>query len=862
MNTHSTRQPSVLQRRTCAALIASLWIAVFALPAPLAAASAEPEPGASASIFWSLYPGIGRLHMQVQGDQAPQGLIVEAVRISGNVSLDIDTIKFYLSTREGAPFDWTTAQLDFRALLNSNFFDDLTMRWEPGTSGGVVIILEVEERPLLRQVRIEGSDKVGQDELLERMEDLEMPVEIDRPIDRPAMRRAGDVLTTMLQGDEGLQFVQVAYSTQPSTLGAGVDAVYDVVEGDTVRIESVYFEGVTEFTQQEMRWMVKKTSEHWLFSFLTKNDRFSPSGFELDHFLIGNEYRRLGYLDIQIGDPVIEVYDIDQPWPFDDKRRLYVTIPIEEGPQYHLRDILFEGNTRFTDAQLTSLVPIFPGDVIDVKGVIDAKDAMESIYSNVGYFQIQVGPVPDPDPETGLADIIFTVNENALYTIRRIEFEGNTNTRDYVMRRNLLVHENDLWSQAAVNASKFKIQQLGYFDNIEEEVTVVQDPGNVQTPAPGEMLSVTDPVGPVVQEPGVVDIKMKVSEVGRNQISFGGGISALEGAFVQFGYSTRNLFGRGQTVSFSGQFGGRRTNARVSFSQPHLFDSRVIFGLDFFRDSLDFFDFQRSGSGMSARVGFPLDRAEYTRLFLEYNYEFIDIGDVSFGFGGLSDPLFNALFLQEGKRTTSSFRPFLQYNSIDSPFNPSRGRRSTVSFEMAGGPLGGSLDFFKSILSTTWYIPTKREGRGVGAQVKQIFAFNVDLRFAEPYGDLVLLPIFERFFLGGSNSVRGTRLRSISPVDQFGNIIGGSRALQYNIEYIFQLAGPVRVAAFTDGGAAWDDAIALPLDDLRKTAGFEFRIFMPVFNVPFRFFWAYNFDPLPQFGEERSTFEFAIGTTF
>ncbi len=862
MNTHSTRQSTVPRRRAGAALVACFGIAVFALPAPLAAAPAEPEVESSASIFWSLYPGTGRLRMRVQGEQAPQGLIVEAIRIEGNVSLDIDTVKFYLSTREGAPFDWTTAQLDFRALLNSDFFDNLKMRWEPGTSGGVVIILELEERPLLRQIRIQGSDKVSQDNLLERMELLEMPVEIDRPIDRPAMRRAADVLTTMLQGDEGLQFVQVAYSAQTSTLGSGVDAVYDVVEGDTVRIESVYFEGATEFTQKELRWMVKKTGEHWLLSFLLKNDRFSPSGFELDHFLISNEYQRLGYLDIQIGDPVVEVYQVDQPWPRGETRRLYVTIPIEEGPQYRLRAILFEGNERFSDEQLTTLVPIFPGDLVDVEGVIDAKDAMESIYSNVGYFQILVSPFPDQDADTGLADIIFTVNENSLYRIRRIEFEGNTNTRDYVMRRNLLIREKGLWSQAGVNASKFKIQQLGYFDNIEEDVTIVKDPGGVPSVAPGQILSVTDATASPVQEPGELDIKLRVNEVGRNQISFGGGVSALEGGFVQFGYTTRNLFGRGQTVAFSGQFGGRRTNARVSFTQPHVLDTRMIFSLDFFHDKLDFFDFQRAGSGMSVRVGFPIDRGEFTRVFLEYNYEFIDIGNVGFGFGGLSDPLFNALFLVEGQRTTSSVRPFLSYNSIDSPFNPSRGKRITASSEIAGGPLGGTLDYFRPIFSTTWYIPTVREGRGVGAQIKQIFAFNVDVRFAEPYGDLVVIPIFERFFLGGSNSVRGTRLRSISPVDQFGNIIGGNRALQYNIEYIFQLAGPVRVAVFHDAGAAWDNAVALPLDDLRKTAGLEFRIFMPVFNVPFRFFWAYNFDPLPQFGEERSTFEFAIGTTF
>ena len=211
-------------------------------------------------------------------------------------------------------------------------------------------------------------------------------------------------------------------------------------------------------------------------------------------------------------------------------------------------------------------MPIFPGDFVDVKGVIDATDAMESIYSNVGYFQILVSPSPDADADTALADIIFTVNENSLYRIRRIEFEGNTNTRDYVMRRNLLIREKGLWSQAGVNASKFKIQQLGYFDNIEEDVTIVKDPGGVPSVAPGQLLSVTDATASPVQEPGELDIKLRVNEVGRNQISFGGGVSALEGGFVQFGYTTRNLFGRGQTVAFSGQFGGRRTNARVSFT--------------------------------------------------------------------------------------------------------------------------------------------------------------------------------------------------------------------------------------------------------------------------------------------------------
>jgi len=859
-------------------LLAALAV-VCALIVPgevLAAPSGEPGPlrpyagsheerGAAVratSMYWSLFPSIAtpRLRWGAQA-QAPQGDIIREIRVDGNTALEDETVMFFLSFVEGDAFDWAMVQQDFRTMLNSEFFDDIRMAWER-LEGGVRITIEVLERPILRDIRFVGTNKGDKDALLERMELLQIPIGIDQPIDRRRMARAGEVLTTMLQGDEGLQFVQVTYSEQPPLDGsAGVDAVFDVVEGDTVRIENVYFEGATEFTQKELRWMTKKTGEHWLMSFIFKNDRYSPAGFEFDQHNLENEYRRLGYIDIEIGTPSVEVYDINRPWPMGDTRRLYVRIPINEGPQYRLGKVFIEGNTRFTDAALASLVPIAEGDILDVKGLVDATTAMENFYSNVGYFQVVVTPVPVPDATTAIADVQYLITENTLYRIRRIEFEGNTNTRDYVMRRNLRISENDLWSQGRVEASKFKIQQLGYFDNIEEVVTIVEDPSGVAL-APGQEFdpSQLQPGDPA--QTGLVDLTLKVSEVGRNQISFGGGVSALEGAFVQLGYATRNLFGRGQTFSFNGQFGGRTTTARLSFLQPYLFGRNIRGGIDIFRSKLDFIDFQQESSGVSFRVGFPLDRGEFTTLFLEYNFTTINIGNLNRSFFGLSTPIFQSLFLTAGERTTSSVRPNIIFNSINNPFNPSQGRRHTASFEFAGGPLGGSLSFLKSVFTTTMYIPTKVEGRGVGAKVSQIFAFNVQARLVQAFGDLITVPIFERFFLGGSTSVRGTQLRAIGPVDQFGNIIGGTRSIQYNIEYILALADPVRVAVFTDGGAAWDDQFSLPLSELRKTAGVEFRVFMPVFNVPFRFFWAYNFDPLPQFGEQRSSFEFAIGTTF
>ncbi len=821
------------------------------------------ETARATSMYWSLFPSIAKLRLR-EGQQveAPQGEIIREIRVDGNTFLEDETVQFFLSFVEGDAFDWATAQQNFRTMLNSDFFDDIKMSWER-VSGGIRIRLDVLERPILRDIRFEGTENGDKDDLLERMELLEIPIALDQPIDRRRMSRAEEVLTAMLQGEEGLQFVQVTHSEEPPMDGSsGVDVVFDVVEGDRVRIENVYFEGATAFSQKELRWITKKTGEHWLLSFVTKNDRYSPAGFEFDQQNLANEYRRLGYLEIDIGIPEVEVYEINRPWPMGDTRRLYVRIPLKEGPQYRLGKILIEGNERFPDEALAALVPLNEGDILDIKGLVDATTAMENIYSNFGYFQVVIAPIPVPDAATAIADVEYLITENPIYTVRRVEFEGNTNTRDYVMRRNLRIGENDLWSQQRIQASKYRIQQLGYFSNIEEEVLIVEDPALVGALAPGQEFNPAELGTSESQKTGEVDINLKITEVGRNQISFGGGVSALEGAFVQLGYATRNLFGRGQTLSFSGQFGGRTTQARLSFNQPYLFNRAIRFGFDLYKSRLEYIDFQQATAGMSVRFGFPLDRNEFTTLYLEYNYSDIDIGDMSNSFYGMSNYMMQSMFLMEGKRTTSSVRPNLMFNSVDNPYNPSRGRRHSASFEFAGGPLGGSLEFLKTIFTTTWYKPTRVLGRGIGARASQIFAINIQGRVVQPMGDMEIVPIFERFFLGGSNSVRGTQLRAIGPIDQFGHILGGTRAFQYNIEYIFSVADPVRIAVFHDAGAAWDGPFNEIWSELRKTAGVEFRIFMPVFNVPFRFFWAYNIDPMLQFGEQRSTFEFAIGTTF
>lgn len=780
---------------------------------------------------------------------AADGRNIESIEIRGNVRYDVETIRFYLSSRDGRPFDSATAELDYMSLFNTGWFSNLLMRWEEGSAGGIVVIIEVAEKPLLRQVKIAGTNKVEIEDFNERLVLLEREVVVDQPLDEQRLYDNIEILTLMLQGDEGLQFVQVDLELTDSELGAGVDAVYNIVEGDSVRIALVQFEGNSVFSDQELRWMMKRTGEHHFMSFLSKNDRYSLAGYEADMFDIRKAYFSRGYLNFTYGEPTIEVFEEDRSLWFSDVRRLAVTVPISEGQQQFANEIKFEGNTYFSDAELIKAVGIGPGDVLNAEEIQAAQASIERLYTDEGYLQVAMAPIPEPVDDL-TSNIVFRIQENAVYRINRLEFEGNTHTRDYVLRRNLNVAELARWDQGRFESSVQRLWRLGYFQNVEHEMT---------TAPPGESL---DPEVEADQRYGTVDVAMQVEEVGRNQISFGGGLSALEGGFIQFGYTTRNLFGYGQTLSLAGQFGKLRQNGRISFSDSYFLGKPVRFGIDVFRDSINYPDFRRSGTGFSVRAGKSLNFEETWSAWLEYNYEIIDVGQVGAGFGGLSSPIFQQLFLTQGKQRTSSIRPFVFYSNVDSPFLPSRGHRTSVSFEYAGGPLGGTLDYWKTFIRTTHWIPTVTTGSGFIRQPKQIIAINVRADWAQPHSGLQEIPIFERFFLGGSNSVRGTRLNSIGPVDDRGNILGGTKALQYNIEYIFALNPSMRVKAFHDAGQAWLESESVKLSEMRKTAGLEVEVFMPVFNVPFRFFWAYNFDPREIFGETKSTFEFAIGSTF
>jgi outer membrane protein insertion porin family len=501
------------------------------------------------------------------------------------------------------------------------------------------------------------------------------------------------------------------------------------------------------------------------------------------------------------------------------------------------------------------------------------------------------------------------LTEGEQYFVNRITFVGNTTTRDNVIRREMRLVEGNIFSTEALKYSVRRLNQLGYFQNLEQSPDAV----DVQkTPS----------------EKNKVDVTLKLQEQNRNQLTFGAGVSQFEGFFGQLSFQTSNFLGRGESLTVSLQAGSRAENYQVAFSEPFLFDRNITGGIDVYRRSLQYINqFTQESTGGNLMFGFPV--ADFSRMFMTYSYERTSVSDFNEAFfdptcfyreGGcrdinLSDPsqltpdalelLRRNPFLQDslligqgGKRTISKIVPSFVFNTVDNPIFPSTGRRLSMSMDFAG--LGGNTHFLKpSVEGVAFLRHTSRTS----------FGFRGQFQYIRPIAGTNVLPIFERLFLGGEYSIRGFDIRSIGPRDPNTNlVIGGNKSLLFNAEYLITIAGPVRLVLFADAGQVrnlgesfgWEEnvieivpppppllydpfsttRVTVPGQILTNTTrvvgettawkvsqGAEIRFFMPVLNVPFRLIFAHNpsrenvldnnFQPAKQF-----TFRFAVGTTF
>jgi len=751
--------------------------------------------------------------------------IIEKIVIAGNKRISSETILYYISSAEGSPFDGERLEKDFLSLWNTGFFDEVRILSEDGTQGKIVTF-EVKEKMQLQEIVYEGNKSFSESDVTEKLDEQGISLKPGNYMDIGAVYSVMEVMRLLL-AEKGLQYPEIKYEITPVS-ETTVTLTFKIDEGDKARIENIKFVGNKAYSDWTLKHTMKKTRPHWFISWASNTDLYSEERFSEDVARLTQFYWKNGYLRVKIDKPAIEVKKKKVGF-FRRKEspRLYLTIPIEEGEQFRVGELQVKENKVFTEKQLLFFAQMKKNDVCDITQVQEWKEAIEEIYGSRGYIMVSVLPSYNLRDDEKLCDISLTIEENDIYYVNKIEFLGNYTSRDWVLRRQLILHEGQVFNKRILDLSVLRVQQLGFFDKVE-------------------------PKNDILEEEKKVDVTIQVNEMGRNSVQFGGGYSALEGLFTNFAFETRNLLGRGQSVGVSGQLGRRATFFSLSFYEPWLpwlFEHRLGVGVSIFKRRISFRDFAREGSGGNVKFSWNFSRFVYGML--TYSYELINIRNPEDATGLYPSFYLNPALFPEGKMTTSSISPSIVYNTVDHPFFPTRGMRATFSFEYAGGPLRGTIDFIKTygeVIRHFFFAPPRH-----------LFSFRAQIAYAMGLRGQEL-PIFERYFLGGEYSIRGLELRTVSPRSEEGFLIGGTKTLLFNFEYVYLLNPQLRLVMFYDAGNAFDASEPYSLTNLRTTAGLEFRFFVPMFNLPMRLIWGFNMHPLEW--EKRSNFQFSVGSFF
>ncbi len=779
---------------------------------------------------------------------------IAQILVRGGKTTAVETVGFYLGVKAGDPYDDDQIKRNFSKLWDSGLFEDVTLEKE-STPAGIVLTAVVVERPTVADLEFRGNKKLTTSQLKDKLKEGKAEIRVGAPV---SLRDVAKAKTVLLEAYKAEGFRSVAIdATIENVTDLQRRIVFLVDEGDKIKIESIRFTGNTVFGQTKLRYSISKTKQaHW-WRFFDSKSTYNQTGYEEDVESLRKLYQDVGYKDVVIKDPILDVFVTN---PLEKrrekiKRRVRITIPIVEGERFYFGKLTVEGSVLFRPDQLERFFGYKTGKPMSRAIVADGMKSIDAVYRSRGYIYVFMNPENTEKPNH-VVDVVVKVTEGDQYRLGRIEFTGNKTTRDKVLRRELQVFEGDIMDMETFKKSLFKVTQLGYF-KIEE-----------------------DPDFRVNPDKKTVDVSIKGTDTNRNEVQFGAGYSQLDGLFGQFQFNTRNFLGRGDTLGVQFQRGNRSNFFDVSFSEPWFLDQRMSIGGSIFNRTLDYSDvaggLDQKSKGANLSLGYGLGLFDLVSIFYGYadtesTYQVYPAPPPP---GGGAVPVAFATYL--GK--TSAVTPGYRYDSRNDPFDPNRGMKIGASVSVAGGPFGGNFSYYKLSANVTRYIPFGKKGN---------FALNLDLGLLRAYNGEQdpnettsdsRIPLFERYRIGGDRSVRGFKYGSIYPVDSenrafftsSGALLGGNRFLVFNFEYVYALAGPLKIAAFFDAGNTWLEGQSANLSSMRSSAGLEMRVFLPIFQAPLRFIYGINLKPKDLKDaagtviqtESKTDFQFSIGTTF
>ncbi|MEF3254790.1 MAG: outer membrane protein assembly factor BamA [Deferribacterales bacterium] len=724
---------------------------------------------------------------------------IDDVRVTGNKRVSNSKIISYLP-KTGDELDLKKIDESVKKLYNTGLFLDIKVDLS-FQEDKMILTYIVKEKPFINKIYFEGNKELKEDKLKEVLK-----IKENSPFDKNVIEENLKEIRKKYE-DNNFFNVKISYDIEERGNNS-VDIVFSIEEGVESKIHKINFYGNKAFKEKELKKIIE-TNEKGIFSWLTGSGKIKRENLEYDRERLRAHYLNNGYAKVKIGEPEL-IYS-------EDKKKVTLNFRIEEGDRYKVGDITFKGNIHIDNKTLYDRLNLKSGTYFSAEKFQKDIASLTDAFTEIGYAFANVDPINDFNEDNKTINITYNVEENMLYYIDRLVISGNNKTRDRVIRREFDIVEGDLYNSKKIKDSKQHVEFTNYF----EEVTLKED---------------------IVDGTNKIGLKLNVKEKPTGMFTIGAGYSSLDGLTGMTSISQQNLFGLGYSLGLKAEFSSKRTDYTLSFTNPWLFDRPITFGVDLYNLKRSYYEYTKESTGGALRLGHPIIKR---KLYVNYKlaYDKIKIYDLDWD---ASDYIKE----QEGETTTISFTPSIVWNTLNHPFDPSKGNKSSMFIKYAGGLLGGDNDFIKTGIESNQYFPLFWSFVGmIKGEIGYVMAYNNKI-----------IPIDERYRLGGMYSVRGYKYGDISPKDENGYAYGGDKYVQFNAEITFPISeeNKFKGVIFFDAGQVYDNGVSYFSGELAKSYGFGFRWFSPI--GPLRLEYGRKLKPEP--GEKNGRWDFSIGGLF
>ncbi len=740
---------------------------------------------------------------------ADEPFVVKDIRVEGIQRTEAGTVFSYLPVKVGEVMTDEKTAAAIKALYATGFFKDVRLEARDG-----VVIVTVEERPSIAKITLSGIKEFSEDDLKAGLKQTGLAE--GRVLDRALVDKAEQELQRQYF-NRGKYAVEIKSTLTPLERNR-VAVQFDVVEGDSAKIQQINIVGNKAFKEKELLNQFTSTTPGWL-TWYTKNDQYSKSRLGGDIEALRSFYLNRGYLEFNVDSTQVSISP--------DKQGIYITVNVTEGPQYTVSDVKLAGQMLVPEEELKKLVTVKPGEVFVRDRLTETTKKISDRLGNDGYAFANVNAVPELDKDKGTVAFTLFVDPGRRVYVNRINVAGNTKTRDEVVRREIRQMEGAYYDAEKINRSRERINRLEFFNEV-----------NIETPA---VTGTTDQV----------DVNVSVSEKSTGSVMLGAGFSSSEGLILSGSVSQSNVFGTGNRVSAQINSGTVNTVYSLSFTNPYFTLDGISLGYDLYRRDVDSSEldntgfFENSTIGAGVRFGFPINERYFISLGMSYEQNSVKTDATS--------PLSWQQFVTQFGTDNDTLRVDGSWarDTRDNYLFTTKGMLQRVAAEV--GTPAGSLQYYKLSLQHQQYFTLGK-------------SFTLMLNGEVGFGDGLSgkpLPFFKNFYAGGTSSVRGFQNGTLGPKDVNGDALGGNKRVVGNAELFFPLPGlkddkSLRMSAFVDAGAAYGAGEEFSVDGLRYSAGIAVLWVSPL--GPLKFSLAQPI--VEKTGDKAEVFQFTLGNVF